>query len=299
MMHARYGREQMKSFEYIRCESVEAACAALDTHAGKARILAGGTDLLLELRRTDAPPAGIVVDISRVAQLRGIWLHEGEIRIGPLTTHAELSRSDVLRSQAGFLAVAAGAIGSPQIRNRGTVGGNIMNAATCADTVPPLVALGARLTLRSVQGERVVNIEDFFERPYKTVARENEVLTLISFRPVPAHARTAFVKLGRRNALSIARLSVAAMIAKDPQGIITEARIVPGAALPVWKRITESETSLIGAKPSALNFAAAGRKASEAMVEMTGRRWSTEYKEPVLAVLVRRALEICYRDGNE
>jgi CO/xanthine dehydrogenase FAD-binding subunit len=299
MMHARYGREQMKPFEYIRCESVEAACGALDTHAGNARILAGGTDLLLELRRTDAPPAGTVVDISRVAQLRGIWQHEGEIRIGPLTTHAELSRSDVLRSQAVFLAVAAGAIGSPQIRNRGTIGGNIMNAATCADTVPPLVALGARFTLHSVQGERVVDIEGFFERPYKTVARENEVLTLISFRPVPANARTAFLKLGRRNALSIARLSVAAMIAKDPQGIITEARVVPGAALPVWKRITEAETMLIGAKPSALNFAAAGRKASEAMVEMTGRRWSTEYKEPVLAVLVRRALEICYRDGNE
>jgi xanthine dehydrogenase FAD-binding subunit len=289
----------MKPFEYIRCESVEAACRALETYAGKARILAGGTDLLLELRRPGTPSPGAIVDISRVSPLRGISFHEGEIRIGPLTTHTELSRSAVLRSQAGFLAIAAGAVGSPQIRNRGTIGGNIMNAATCADTVPPLVALGARLTLRSVQGERVVDINGFFEKPYKALAQENELLTLISFPPVPVNARTAFVKLGRRNALSIARLSVAAMVARNSQGIITEARIVPGAALPVWKRITEAEAMLIGAKPSALLFAAAGRKASEAMVDITGRRWSTEYKEPVLAVLVRRALEICDPEGNE
>ncbi len=286
----------MKPFEYIECESVDAACTALDSHSGKARILAGGTDLLLELRRPGTPSPGAIVDISRVASLRGILLSEGEIRIGPLTTHAELSRSGEVRSRAGFLAAAAGAIGSPQIRNRGTIGGNIINAATCADTVPPLVALGARLTLRSVQGERVVGIDAFFAGPYKALAQENEVLTSISFPPVPANARTAFVKLGRRNAVAIARLSIAAMVTSDSEGIITEARIVPGAALPVWKRITEAEAMLIGAKPSALLFAAAGRRASEAMVAMTGRRWSTEYKEPVLAVLVRRALEICYAE---
>jgi CO/xanthine dehydrogenase FAD-binding subunit len=238
------------------------------------------------------------VDIGRIASLRGISLREGEVRIGSLTTHTELARSAVLRSQAGFLAIAAGAIGSPQIRNRGTIGGNIMNAATCADTVPPLVALGARLTLRSVQGDRVVDIGGFFEKPYKALARENEVLTVINFPPVATNSRTAFVKLGRRNALSIARLSVAALVARDARGVITDARIVPGAALPVWMRIPEAEAMLIGEKPTASLFVAAGRKVSEAMVGITGRRWSTEYKEPVLAVLVRRALEICCSNGG-
>ncbi len=285
----------MRPFEYIGCESLERACEVLDARAGRGRILAGGTDLLLELRRPGPPPEAIV-DISRIASLRGISLDEGEIRIGPLTTHAELSRSDVLRGRAGFLAMAAGALGSPQIRNRGTIGGNIMNAAACADTVPPLVALGARLTLRSYQGERVVAIGEFFKEPYRTVARATEVLTLIRFPGVPVNARTAFVKLGRRNAASIARLSVAALVARDPRGMITEARIVPGAATPVWKRITEAEEILIGMRPSASLFAEAGRKVSEVMVRMTGRRWSTEYKEPVLPVLVRRALETCCRE---
>lgn len=283
----------MRPFDYIRCESVEAACAALDTYPGDARILAGGTDLLLELRRPGMPVPGAIVDISSVHSLRVIALLHGMVRIGPLATHAEIARSALLRRQAEFLATAAGDIGSPQIRNRGTIGGNIMNAAACADSVPPLVALGARLTLRSTQGDRVIGIAGFFEKPYKTFARGNEVLTSISFSPPPPAARTAFVKLGRRNALSIARLSVAVMLVQDQKGTISEARIVPGAAFPVWKRVPEAESMLLGERPSVPLFSAAGKKVSDIMVGVTGRRWSTEYKEPVLSVLVRRALETC------
>ena len=289
----------MKPFEYIGCTLIEDACKALDACSGNARILAGGTDLLLELRRPTAPSPGTIVDISRIASLRGVSLRDGEICIGALTTHKEISRSELIRKHAEFLAVAAGAVGSPQIRNRGTIGGNVVNAAACADTVPPLVALGARVALRSSRGERFVDIGDFFEQPYKTIIRNDEILTLIRFVPVGTGARTAFVKLGRRNALSISRLSVAALVARDPEGKIMEARIVPGAALPVWRRITEAESMLVGKKPSASLFRAVGLTVSRAMVDVTGRRWSTEYKEPVLAVLIRRALEICCVDGNE
>jgi carbon-monoxide dehydrogenase medium subunit/xanthine dehydrogenase FAD-binding subunit len=289
----------MKAFDYVGCASVEDACAVLDARAGSARILAGGTDLLLELRRPETPSPGTIVDIGRISSLRGILGGEREIAIGPLVTHAELSRSPLLRKQAGFLASAAAAVGSPQIRNRGTIGGNIMNAAACADTVPPLVALGARLILRSLRGERVANLDGFFEKPYRTHARDGELLTRISFPAPPEGARTAFVKLGRRNALSIARLSVAALLARDGHGVITEARIVPGAALPVWRRMPEAEAMLIGMKPSVAIFTAAGERVSETMIRETGRRWSTEYKEPVLAVLVRRALEACCADPKE
>jgi CO/xanthine dehydrogenase FAD-binding subunit len=298
MMSVRYAPRDMRPFDYIGCGSVEDVCGALDEHAGMARILAGGTDLLLELRRAEAQPPEAIVDISRIASLQGISRCDGEIRIGPLTTHAELATSETLRKGAEFLAIAAGMIGSPQIRNRGTIGGNVMNAAACADTVPPLVALGARLTLRSGRGTRVVDIGNFFEKPYTVRAREDEVLTLLSFPPVSSSARTAFVKLGRRNALSIARLSVAVVLVRDSGGKITDARIVPGAALPAWRRIAEAESMLIGMKPSAALFSAAGRKVSDVMVDLTGRRWSTEYKEPVLAVLVRRALEICSGEGR-
>jgi carbon-monoxide dehydrogenase medium subunit/xanthine dehydrogenase FAD-binding subunit len=283
----------MRPFDYVRCPRIEDACATLAEFAGEARVLAGGTDLLLELRRADAVAPRAIVDISRIADLGGIAARDGAVAVGPLATHAEISRSEVVRRAAPFLAAAAQSVGSAQVRNRGTVGGNVMNAATCADTVPPLVALGARLTLQSSRGRREVPIAEFFERPYRTRARADEILVAITFPALPAGARSAYVKLGRRNAVAIARLSVAAVLAVDERGLVTEARIVPGAALPVWKRIAEAEAMLVGEPPSDTVFRAAGRRTAEAMVTAAGRRWSTEYKEPVLAVLVRRALEAC------
>lgn len=284
----------MKPFAYSACSSLEEACALLAGAPGK--VLAGGTDLLIELRRPGTSAPGSLVDISRIESLRGIEAVDGAVQIGPLTTHAQVARSALLHTAAGLLATAAGSVGSPQIRNRGTIGGNIMNAAACADTVPALTALEARLVLASTQGERIVPIERFFKEPYVTVARPDEILTRIAFSPLPPGTRGAFIKLGRRNAVAIARLSVAAVVTCESGGRITGARIVPGAAMPVWSRVPGAETMLIGEYPSSSLFASAGRATAEAMIRMTGRRWSTEYKEPVLAVLVRRALEACCTD---
>lgn len=283
----------MKPFEYISCTTLAEACAAIESSGEGGRVLAGGTDLLVELRGAGNRSPDAIVDISRIATLKGITKSGASILVGPLTTHTELTNSSLIRQSAGLLGVAAATIGSQQIRNRGTVGGNIMNAATCADTVPPLLALGARLTLVSNTGTREVDIADFFVEPYKTHARYDEVLSSISFAPLTERSTGAFLKLGRRNAVAISRLSVAAILTLDREGIIADARIVAGAAMPVWERISLAEQLLLGQKPSTPLFDMAGRKASEAMIRKTGRRWSTEYKEPVLAVMVRRALETC------
>lgn len=168
-----------------------------------------------------------------------------------------------------------------------------MNAATCADTVPPLIALDARVRLHSAKGDRECDLAELFLKPYRTIARADEILTVIRFPPLPANGRSAFVKLGRRNAVAISRLSVAAIIVQDDRGFITDARLVPGAIFPTWKRVTEAERMLVGNMPSGELFRAAGNKVSEVMISHTGRRWSTEYKEPVLSVIVRRALEMC------
>jgi len=283
----------MKSFQYLRVATIAEACQELAKHGDGARVLAGGTDLLIEWRRSSAKLPPVVVDISSVGELRGISEAGGDIVIKPLTTHSQLLESDVTGRFAPLLAAAAAGIGSPQIRNRGTVGGNLMNAATCADTVPPLVALGAVVTLQSARGTRQLSLADLFVKPYQTVARPDEILTGICFPQLPPRSGSAFIKLGRRNALSISRLSVAAVLQLGDDGRILAARIVPGAAFPAWRRVTEAEEILIGAKPDGKLFAAAGAKVSEAMIKETGRRWSTEYKAPVIAVLARRALEQC------
>ena len=283
----------MNHFEYyspITIEETSQLFAEIDIDA---KILAGGTDLLIELRKPSSKTPAVVIDISRLQELKGIEESDNTICIKPLTTHTEILESNIIQQFAPLLHQAVSTIGSPQIRNRGTIGGNIMNAAACADTVPPLMALEATVKLQSVRGERLVPVIDFFVKPYETRAAKDEILTEIRFPKLNDSANSVFIKLGRRNALAISRLSVAAILKKTVAGFIQEARIVPGAAFPTWQRMTEAENLLIGQLPSKELFAEAGKKVSEAMISFTGRRWSTEYKEPVIAVLVRRALEAC------
>ncbi|MDI6803556.1 MAG: FAD binding domain-containing protein [Bacteroidota bacterium] len=281
----------MKPFEYISAKTINEATEVLKVLQSEARIIAGGTDVLIELRRPNAKTPQTIIDITSIDELRGISESNGSIILKPLATHTEIQKSNIIKKYAGLLGEAASVIGAPQIRNRGTVGGNVMNAATCADTVPALVALGADVTLQSVAAARTMPIVDFFIKPYKTQANPDEILTEIKFQKLPRYAKSSFIKLGRRNALSISRLSVATILLYNDAGKIIEARIVPGAALPVWQRVTEAEQILIGEKPSTKLFEAAGKKVSEVMISFTGRRWSTEYKEPVIGALVRRALE--------
>lgn len=283
----------MKPFEYYSPRSLSEACGLLAEFGADARILAGGTDMLVELRKQSAKSLKAIVDITRIQTLRGIEESGNSIVIKPLTTHGEILRSTIVEKHALLLKAAVAGIGSPQIRNRGTIAGNIMNAAACADTVPPLIALGATIRLHSSKGEREMELSEFFVKPYVTIARPDEVLVEVRFPKLPGNARSSFIKLGRRNALSIARLSVAAVLAKSEAGVITDARLVPGAALPKWQRVAEAEAVLIGQKPSRALYVEAGKRVSEVMISFTGRRWSTEYKEPVIGVLVRRALEAC------
>lgn len=283
----------MKPFEYFSPASLNEACTLLSQSGNDTRILAGGTDVLVELRKPSSHSPASIIDISRIAMLRGITESVDSIVIGALTTHDDVFQSKLIAQHAPLLRSAVATIGSPQIRNRGTIGGNIMNAAACADTVPPLMALNASLTLSSASGERGIPLADFFVKPYVTFARRDEILSEIRFPKLDPPMRSSFVKLGRRNALSIARLSVAVVLKINGKGLIDEARIVPGAAFPSWHRVPEAEKILLGQKPSREVFVNAGKKVSEIMISHTGRRWSTEYKEPVVAVLVRRALELC------
>lgn len=283
----------MRPFDYIAAQTVGETCSLLAAYGSDARILAGGTDLLIEQRRADATRAKILIDISFLRELRLITVFDGVVIIKPLTTHSDLVKSTDVRNCAPFLSAAAGAVGSPQIRNRGTIGGNIMNAAACADIVPPLIALGATISLASTRGSRELSLEHLFLEPYRTKAQPDELLTEIRFQRFAPAMRSAFIKLGRRNALSISRLSVASAVQQDNRGNIIDARIVPGATFPTWERVVDAERMLIGERPSEKLFAAVGQRVSQLMIQHAGRRWSTEYKEQVIAVLVRRSLEQC------
>jgi len=274
----------VRRFDFHRARTLDDVLAFKADHGAEGRLLAGGTDLIISLR-TESPalPPVHVMDITAIDALRGVSERGGRLRVGPLTTHTELHENPRVRKRALLLAQAAGEVGSPQIRNRGTIGGNLCNASACADTVPPLVALDATLTLRSARGTRTVPAAEAIVRPYRTVLEDDEVLTDIRFAPIE---RSAFVKLGRRKALSISRMSLAVVLSSD----MSDVRIAGGSVTPVPRRFPEAEKVLTGQAPSEALYRRAGETVAAEMLQITGTRWSTPYKEPVVAALARRAL---------
>lgn len=276
----------MKQFELARPVTVAEALPLLGLGVG---VLAGGTDLLIELRQNEGPSQ--VVDVTGIKDLKYIRREGDYLHIGALTTHTMLAQSDLVRQYGGPLSRAAAVVGAPQIRNRGTIGGNVANAAVCADTVPALVALDAIVRLESVAGVREVPVAEFITGPNRTVREPNELITQFSFKLLPAGASWGFQRLARREALAIARMNVAVVMVRDSAGVVTHLSIAPGSVLPSPARIGEAEGVLVGQVPDEKLLRQAGEAVAAKMVAEAGRRWSTPYKEPVIIALVERALK--------
>jgi xanthine dehydrogenase FAD-binding subunit len=288
----------VRRFHFSRISTLEELLAWKGKFGASGRPIAGGTDLIVGLREAAFDlPAIEVGDITAVPELKGIAAGAGgpdgtgcEIRVGPLATHSQVARHSEIGRRAALLAAGASEVGSPQIRNRGTIGGNICNASPCADTVPPLIALGAVLTLRSLRGARKLPLEEAILGPYRTAMEDDEVLTDICFPVPPEGSRSSFIKLGRRNALSISRMSIAVVSRLDGSGILRDVRVAGGSIASTPRRFRAVETVLEGNVPGDDLLAAAGDKMVAEMIRMTGRRWSTPYKEPVVASLLKRAV---------
>jgi CO/xanthine dehydrogenase FAD-binding subunit len=254
------------------------------------KILAGGTDLLVAGRQGQMKENHLM-DITSLKELKGIKEDETNLYIGALLTHSEIADNPLVKKHASLLAEAVLVIGSPQIRNRGTIGGNIVNASPAADSIPALVALQARVTLLKAEGERVVPIQEFLEGAYKTQIAPQELLINVIIPKTPAKSRSKFVKVGRRNSLAISRVSMAGIAEQEEDGTIKFVRLVPGAVFSVPRVIEEVEQMLVGLKPSLKIIKEVARLVSEKVVEITGIRWSTPYKKPVCANLSQLVLQ--------
>lgn len=260
------------------------------------RPLAGGTDLMVYLR-LEKPWFDRLVDISRIPELKVIEQRNGQVKVGSGVTFAQAAQSEPLRQVAPLLVEACQSVGSLQIRNLGTLGGNVVNAAACADSLPPLVCLGAVAHLQSAGGERQLPVTEFVTGPNRTDLQAGELLTHFSFELPPAGVRSTFVKLGRRNAQSISRLSMATMGRTNVQGVVDFVRLTPGAATPRLGRFEPVEQMLVGQEPTEALLAQAGQKVAAVMVEITGRRWSTMYKELAIQALAERTLRQVLGNG--
>ncbi len=251
------------------------------------RPLAGGTDLLIELRRRPAPGLTLM-DLSRLDDLRGVRAEDGTLWVGALTPHEDVARSALVRERATALASACGEVGSAQVRNRGTLGGNVANASPCADGVTALVALGAEAEVASVRGTRRLLVEDLVERPYRTGLAPDELI-LAFHVPVQGRGASAFVKLGRRDALAIARIN-AGCVVEVAEGRVVRCLLAVGSVMPRTQRVREAEDAVTGAPATNDTARQAGDVVARRMVEVSGVRWSTPYKEPAVRAVVARVL---------
>ncbi len=279
----------MQHFQFFTPRSIEEALEYLYDKGDRCKIIAGGTDLIPSLRREDICP-DFVMNILEIPELRGIEEIDDIIKIGPTTTFTEMLESDTLFRYFPSLLQSAASIGSPQIRNRGTIGGNIANGSPAADALPALLAHDVELELQSRGGRRRIKISEAIEAPYRTRFRPEEMLTGIFIKRLESKTRERFEKLGRRNSMARARMNLTVILRLGDRGEISDIRIVPGAVMPVARRMKETEEMLIGENLTPSLLEASSERLSQEVVGITGIRWSTEYKLPVLKNIFKRIM---------
>jgi CO/xanthine dehydrogenase FAD-binding subunit len=278
----------MGDFTYIRAHSLQEAADYLAEPGPTNRILAGGTDLVNQFRSGEVE-CDRVVDIAHVPELKVIHI-DGEVRVGAAVTHGEIASNPALQQRVPLLAQACRQIGSPQIRNIATIGGNVVNAAACADTLPALVCLGAKAVVVNKSRKTLVPVGELVTGVNRTTLAGDSLVEAFVFDAPPADSRMDFQRIGRRRAMSIARLSVAAMGRLDEQERVALLRVVPGAAFARFRRATDVEEMLLGEEPTAEGIRAAGQRMTELFLAESGGRWSAPYKEKTIAALTVRAL---------
>lgn len=274
-------------------KSLPEAFDLLSQYQGKARVIAGGTDVIPSLRRKSLEVEALV-DITRIQGLTGINEVGGQIQIGPLTTHAQVASSPLIREKAPLLSTGAAWVGSPQIRNVGTVAGNLVGGQPAGDTSIPLLALGASVIISSADGERVVPLTHFFLSPGKTVLDPTrEILTRIAFKPLGKNQGSCYLRLSKRKALTLPILICAVVVRINlEKGQIEETSIALGPVAPTPFRASQSESRL---KDAVVTWELIEEAAELARQESSPRdsclRGSGDYRQAMVKVYVRRGLK--------
>ena len=281
----------MKAFEFVAARNAQHAVALLAEHGPSARLIAGGTDLLADLKFTPETPR-IMVDISRVPDLKGIALRDDGLAIGALATHTEIMRSPIIKELFPALVHAAHTIGAVQTRNLGTLGGNLVTAVPSLDSGPTLIALEAQVMMLGPAGGRRMPLSDFFTGPRKTALKPGELLIEILIPKRNLGKPTSFQKFGLRKGQALALVNVAASVwLTGDKSRFVEPRIALGAVAPSIIRAPRAEAYLEGRAATPETMAEAGRIAAGEAKPISDFRASADYRRELIAVLTRRALE--------
>ena len=284
----------MKAFGYVAAKDVGHAVALLGEHGARAKVLAGGTDLLVELKFA-AHGLKIVVDISRLAELKGISIIDEGLRIGALATHADIMRSPIIGDMFPALADAAHSIGAVQTRNLGTLGGNLITCVPSMDSGPTLMALDAQVTYADGRGHSQVPLAELFVAPRKTSLGPDGLLTAIIIPKANFAKPAAFQKFGLRKGQALALVNAAAAFWVDQdKNSFVQPRIALGAVAPTVIRAPRAEAFLEGKAITDEVMAEAGHIAATEAKPISDFRASAGYRRDLIAVLTKRALQSAY-----
>jgi len=288
------GKMRLPKFEFHEPATVDEACRMIDELGEKARILAGGTDLFVNMKKRLFAPDHLV-SLDRIESLAQLDSSNGSLRLGACLKAAEIAESDVVKSDFPALSEGASKLGSPLIRNLATVGGNLVTARPAADFPPSLMAYGATLVLKSGNGERTIPLSEFIQAPGQTAISPLEILESVLIEKPAPQSGSAYIKLGVRQALEISLVNIAALLTLDASGnTITVARVVMGSVAPTPLFSSSAEKVLFGEKPSNDLFEAAGEAAASDSRPIDDFRASANYKRAMVKELTRRALALAY-----
>jgi CO/xanthine dehydrogenase FAD-binding subunit len=280
----------MKAFGFESAKDLAHALALLAEHGAAAKILAGGTDLLADLKFSGHAP-GVVIDISRLDELKDITIADDGLHIGALVTHSEIMRAPVIRDMFPALVEAAHTIGATQTRNLGTIGGNLITCVPSMDSGPTLMALEAAVTVASSQGRRQMPLAGLFVGPRKTSLKPGELLVDIVIPKENLAKPAAFEKFGLRKGQALALVNAAATVWVDGRkGMFLAPRIALGAVAPTVIRAPKAEAYLEGSAIGTDAMAEAGRIAATEAKPISDFRASADYRRELIAVLVKRCL---------
>ncbi|MBI4676347.1 MAG: xanthine dehydrogenase family protein subunit M [Elusimicrobia bacterium] len=282
---------RIEELEYHAPSSLDEACRLLGSLGPKAKVLAGGTDLLVDIKQ-GALDAGHLVSLAKVPGLKGIEREDGGLRIGPMATPNQLAGSDLVRETFPALAEAAGQMAGTQIRNLATLGGNLCSAVPSADLPPCLLTVEAELILAAPGERRTLPLKEFFLGPRRTALAHGEILAAIRVPALPPATGTAYEKFQLRNASALAVVGAAARLTLKG-GTIEKAIVAIGACAPTPLVIESAAALLKGKEPSAPEFARAGELAASDVRPISDIRGSEGYRRDLAAVLTVRALRRC------
>jgi len=288
----------LPTFEFHEPASIGEACELMARHGGKARPLAGGTDLLVNMKKKVLKPERLV-SLGRIPELLQLERSNGTLWIGAGVTVSAIAASATVDRDAAALGQGARALGTPLIRNLATVGGNIGSARPAADLPPALIVYDAVLVLQSAAGERRLPIGEFFKGPGLTVAREDELITAVVIRVPEGCAGAGYLNLGVRKAQDCNIVNVAAFLALDERAeTIRAARVALGSVGPTPLRSPSAEAALIGQKPTDAIFELAADAARRDCSPILDFRGSAEYRRDMVGVLTRRTLAMALSEAR-